>query len=75
VNSTYFIKVGPYQGGIPVEQAREILMLNSLGVVVEKNNNATLYKIGNFTDRQEAEAIKVDLVSKGFSNPTVVKNE
>lgn len=72
---SFYVQVGPYSGGIPVEQAREILQLNALGVVVEKNNNATLYKIGNFTNREEAEAIKTQLESKGLASPTVIKNE
>ena len=71
----FYVTIGPYTGGIPIEEAREILAINALGVVVEKNNGATLYKIGNFTNRQEAEALKVDLASKGLNNPTVHKNE
>ncbi len=72
---TYFVSIGPYSGGIPIQEAREILGLNSLGVVIEKNNNATLYKIGNFTNRQDAEMLKIDLVAKGLTNPVVKKNE
>lgn len=74
-SSGFYVQVGPYSGGIPIDQAREILQLNSLGVVVEKNNNATLYKIGNFTSREEAEAIKTQLESKGLASPTVLQNE
>jgi hypothetical protein len=71
----FYVSVGPYDGSIPIDQARVILALNSLGVIVEKNNNATLYKIGNFTDRSEAEALRTGLESKGLINPTIVEVE
>ena len=74
-NGGFYVQIGPYQDGIPVEQAKQILELNTLGVVVEKNNNATLYKIGNFTTRVDAETLKNDLEVKGLINPTVVENE
>ncbi len=72
---SYYVTIGPYTAGIPIEQAREILAINALGVVVEKNNGATLYKIGNFTNREEAKALKLDLEFKGLNNPTVKQNE
>lgn len=72
---TYFVQVGPYTGSIPVDQARIILGLSSYGVIVEKNNDATLYKIGNFTNRSEAETLREDLVSKGLVDPIVVESE
>ena len=74
-NQSFYVSVGPYVGSIPIDQARVILTLNSVGVVVEKNNNATLYKIGNFTNRSEAEAMKTGLEEKGFNNPTIVEVE
>lgn len=72
---SYFVQVGPYTGSIPVDQARIILGLSSYGVIVEKNNDATLYKIGNFTSRSEADALREDLVSKGLVDPIVVESE
>ena len=74
-SKTYYVSVGPYAGSIPIDQARVILTLNSVGVIVEKNNNATLYKIGNFTTRSEAEAMKTGLESKGLVKPTIVEVE
>ena len=74
-NQTFYVSVGPYTGSIPIDQARVILTLNSVGVIVEKNNNATLYKIGNFTSRIEAEAMKTGLEEKGLVNPTIVEVE
>ena len=71
----FSVAIGPYSGDIPVKQVREILMLSSFGVVVDKNNNATLYKIGNFTSLKEAEAMKIDLEAKGLVNPRVINNE
>ena len=73
--TTYVVTVGPYTGSIPVDQARIILGLGSYGVIVEKNNNATLYKIGNFTNQIEANNLRDDLVSKGLVNPVVVESE
>ena len=71
----FSVAIGPYSGDIPVKQVREILMLSSFGVVVDKNNNATLYKIGSFTNSKEAEAMKIDLEAKGLVNPRVINNE
>jgi hypothetical protein len=72
---TYVVTIGPYTGSIPVEQARIILGLGSYGVTVEKNNNATLYKIGSFANQNEANDLRNDLVSKGLINPVVVESE
>ena len=71
----FHVEVGPYTGGIPIDQARTILELGPLGVIVEKNNGATLYKIGKFTTETEAEALRQSLISKGLINPVVVEGE
>jgi hypothetical protein len=74
-NAQFHVEVGPYTGGIPVDQARTILGLGALGVIVEKNNGATLYKIGKFTTETEADALRQSLISKGLINPVVVEGE
>ena len=74
-NGQFHVEVGPYTGGIPIDQARTILELGPLGVIVEKNNGATLYKIGKFTSETEADALRQSLISKGLINPIVLEGE
>ncbi len=71
----YFVQIGPYTSAIPMNEARVILGLSYLGVLVVKNNGTTLYKIGNFTDVSEANELMNDLKTKGLTNPEVVKSE
>jgi hypothetical protein len=71
----YSVRIGPYTNDIPATQARVILSLTSLGVVVEKINEETYYKIGNFTDESEAKSLQEELITKGLSNPELNKSE
>ena len=71
----YYVEIGPYNEAIPIGEARVILSLGSLGVIVVKKSGTTIYKIGNFTDVQEANALRDDLISKGLTAPEVKKSE
>lgn len=62
----FTVEVGPYEGKVPVNEARQILQLSSMGVNIQKTGDATYYQIGIFDGEEEAEKLAKDLRRKGI---------
>lgn len=71
---SFYVQVGPYNDRIPIDQVKQILFLNAMGVEMTKKNRQTWYKIGNFTQRIRAEEVKNEIISKGLLNPIIIEN-
>lgn len=69
----YTVEVGPYEGKVPVAEARQILQLSSLGINIQKTSDATYYQIGIFDDNESAEKLAKDLRRKGIREAKAIK--
>lgn len=69
----YTVEVGPYEGKVPVAEARQILQLSSMGINIQKTSDATYYQIGIFDDNDSAEKLAKDLRRKGISEAKVIE--
>lgn len=69
----FTVQVGPYEGQVPIEQAREILNMTSRGINIQEDGNETRYQIGKFDSEDEAQNLARELREKGMKQPNVVK--
>lgn len=69
----FTVEVGPYDGKVPVNEARQILQLSSRGVNIQKADAATYYQIGTFDDEEDAEKLAKELRRKGISEARVIE--
>ncbi len=67
------VEVGPYEGNVPVADAREILQLSKVGVNIQKSGGSTFYQIGIFDDNEEAEKLARSLRRKGLREAKVIE--
>jgi hypothetical protein len=74
-NNAYRVKVGPYQGQVPVNEAGVILDMNSVGITIKKEGESTIYYIGNYRTQFEADRLLQIVNSKGLPSAEVVKFE
>ncbi len=74
-NNAYRVKVGPYQGQVPVNEAGVILDMNSVGITIKRDGESTIYFIGNYRTQFEADRLLQIVNSKGLPSAEVVKFE
>lgn len=73
--NAYRVKVGPYEGQVPVTEAGVILDMNSVGITIKKEEESTIYYIGNYRTQFEADRLLQIVNSKGLPSAEVVKFE
>ncbi len=73
--NAYRVKVGPYPGLVPVNEAGVILGMNSVGINIDRTEAGTVYFIGNYATEAEAQALLQVVKSKGINDSEVVKFE
>jgi len=74
-DNAYRVKVGPYEGQVPVNEAGVILEMNSVGITIKRQDEQTIYYIGNYRTPSEADRLLQIVNSKGLPSAEVVKFE
>lgn len=74
-DNAYRVEIGPYEGQVPVQEARVILEMSSIGVNINRDGESTTYYIGNYRTKSEADRLLQIVTQKGLISPKVVKFE
>jgi hypothetical protein len=72
-SGSYTVLIGEFKGEVPINVAGVILGMTSSGIEKEtKSNGFTVYTVGDFTNKPQAESLRDEIISKGIKNAKVI---
>lgn len=73
---TYRVQIGAFKEEVPLATANKFLQLAPKGVKNFKDSRGyTLYTVGDFLNRENADKLKAELIEKGFQDAFIVTFE
>ncbi|MCC6251818.1 MAG: PD40 domain-containing protein [Bacteroidia bacterium] len=71
-NIIYKVQLGAFRNDVPVEIMNLYLSIADKGISNFKQDDLTIYTLGNFTQQAAAETVKNEVVAKGISDAFVI---
>ncbi|HET7818601.1 MAG TPA: SPOR domain-containing protein, partial [Bacteroidia bacterium] len=72
-NIVFKVQIGAYKEKVPIEEANRLLRFANSGIkTFTDEGGLMIYTVGEFTDYQEANSLKAQLISQGLTDAFVI---